>query len=86
MKKIKKETFTLKELLSWEQFIAYQIYKMETVVPKESKGQEYDYIEQVKASEEYKGLIALKEKLDNIRVELNFGKPKKYFEKRLGRK
>lgn len=86
MKKIKKETFTLEELFLWEQFVNLQIWKMETVVPKESKGKEYDYIKQVKESEEYKDLVNLKEKLDNIRVELNFGKPKKYFEKRLGRK
>lgn len=76
-----KETFTLKELFIWYNAVCMSIGYMENPayceIEKElqyNKNYKKERLEKVKQSQEYKDLVALKEKLENIKIEISFDK------------
>ena len=76
-----KNSFNLKELYIWYNAVCMSIGYMENPsyceIEKElqyNKDYEKERIEKVKASKEYKDLVALKEKLENIKIEISFDK------------
>ena len=76
-----KETFTLKDLCFWYNAVSMSIGYMENPayceIEKElqyNKDYEKERLEKVKASKEYKDLVALKEKLEKIKIEISFDK------------
>lgn len=71
--------FTLKELYVWYNAVCVSIGYMENPaycdIEKElqyNKDYKKEKLEKVKASQEYKDLVALKEKLENIKMKINF--------------
>lgn len=77
-----KNFFTLKDLFIWYQAVGLEIFNMETKIPKTMQEaclqynpkREKQRLEKVKASKEYKDLVELKEKLENIKIEISFDK------------
>jgi hypothetical protein len=76
-----KETFTLKDLYFLYNAVCIQINFMENPayceIEKElqyNKDYEKERLEKVKASQEYKDLVALKERLENVKIEISFDK------------
>ena len=74
--------FTLKDLFIWYQAVVLEIFNMETKIPKTRQEAYLQYnadkekqrLEKVKASQQYKDLVALQKKLENIKIKVNFEK------------
>ena len=74
--------FTLKDLFIWYQAVVLKIFDMETKIPKTREESCWQYnadrekqrLEKVKASKQYKDLVELQEKLENIKIKVNFEK------------
>lgn len=76
-----KETFTLKELYIWYNAVCMSIGYMENPayceIEKElqyNKDYKKERLEKIKSSKEYKDLVALKEKLEKIEMDISFDK------------
>lgn len=74
--------FTLKDLFIWYKAVEIEIFSMETYIPKTMQeaclqynaDREKQRLEKVKSSQQYKDLVALQEKLENIKIKVNFEK------------
>lgn len=74
-----KNSFTLKELYVWYNAVCMSIGYMENPayceIEKElqyNKDYKKERLKRVKASQEYQDLVALKEKLENIKIDISF--------------
>lgn len=74
------KAFTLKNLFLWYKAVELEIFSMENYMPKTMQEMSLQYnperekerLEKVKASQEYKDLVALKEKLEKIEINISF--------------